>query len=129
MWRRPLTDAEVNSLDGLYTTAAGQGDGPEGGLKTVVQALFLSPNFLYRSELGDTSRTAVTRLTDYELASALSYTLWDTAPDAELLELAQQGRCATRPCCSSRPSACWPACPRPAAAMHTSSSSGCTPRT
>jgi hypothetical protein len=91
MWRRPLTDSEVNSLSTLYTTAAGQGDGPAGGLKTVVQAMFLSPNFLFRSELGDRSE-GVTRLTDHELASALSYTLWDTAPDATLIDLAQKGR-------------------------------------
>ena len=58
----------------------------------MVQALFLSPNFLYRSELGDNQNAgAVTRLTDHELASALSYTLWDTAPDATLLDLAKQG--------------------------------------
>ena len=91
MWRRPLTDAEVNSLAALVTTAAGQDGGPEGGLKTAVQAMFLSPNFLFRSELGD-KNTGVVRLTDYELASALSYTLWDTAPDAQLLDLAKQGR-------------------------------------
>ncbi len=92
MWRRPLTDSEVTSLNALYTTAAGQGtEGPAGGLKTVVQAMFLSPNFLFRSELGD-KQDGVTRLTDYELASALSYTLWDTAPDPELMMQAQRGR-------------------------------------
>jgi hypothetical protein len=93
MWRRPLTDAEIAKFTTLYTTSAGQGDGPQGGLKNVVQAMFLSPNFLYRSEVGHTQAPgAVTSLTDYELASALSYTLWDTSPDATLMDLASKGK-------------------------------------
>jgi hypothetical protein len=76
----------------LYTTSAGEG-GPEGGLSNVVQAFFLSPNFLYRSELGDNNTAGmITDLTDYELASALSYTLWDSAPDQTLMDLAAQGK-------------------------------------
>ena len=59
--------------------------------------MFLSPNFLYRSEVGHTQAAgAITSLTDYELASALSYTLWDSAPDATLLELAGQGKLRDR---------------------------------
>ena len=93
MWRRPLNDAELAKFEALYTTSAGQGDGPQGGIKNVVQAMFLSPNFLYRSEVGHTQAAgAVTSLTDYELASALSYTLWETAPDATLMDLAGQGK-------------------------------------
>jgi hypothetical protein len=93
MWRRPLTDAEISKFTALYTTSAGQGEGPQGGIKNVVQAMFLSPNFLYRSEIGHTQAAgAVTSLTDYELASSLSYTLWDTAPDATLMDLASQGK-------------------------------------
>jgi hypothetical protein len=97
MWRRPLAPTEVTALSNLFKTAAGQGDGPEGGLKTVVQAMFLSPNFLYRSEIGHTTEAGkVTYLTDHELASALSYALWDTAPDAQLLDLAGQGKLRDR---------------------------------
>jgi Protein of unknown function (DUF1592)/Protein of unknown function (DUF1588)/Protein of unknown function (DUF1595)/Protein of unknown function (DUF1587)/Protein of unknown function (DUF1585) len=93
MWRRPLADAEVSKLSTLFTTASGQGAGAEGGLKVVVQAMFLSPNFLYRSEIGHTQDAGkITYLTEYELASALSYALWDSAPDAELLDLASKGK-------------------------------------
>src|SRR6185295_16932777 len=58
-------------------------------LKTVVKGLVLSANFLFRTELG-TSQTpgTTTKLTDLELASSLSYTLWDAPPDAQLMELA-----------------------------------------
>jgi hypothetical protein len=93
MWRRPLADGEVGAFSTLYTRTAGEGGAPEAGLRTVVQAFFLSPNFLFRSELGHTQEAGeVTYLTDYELASALSYTLWDTAPDAILMDLARQGK-------------------------------------
>jgi hypothetical protein len=93
MWRRPLTDVELGRFDTFYKTSAATPDGPEGGIKNVVQAMFLSPNFLYRSEVGHTQAAGeVTSLTDYELASALSYTLWDTAPDATLMDLAGQGK-------------------------------------
>jgi hypothetical protein len=97
MWRRPLTDTEVASFTALYNKTAQEGGAPEAGLRTLVQAFFMSPNFLFRSELGQNQRAGdVTYLTDYELASALSYSLWDTAPDATLLDLARQGKLTDR---------------------------------
>jgi hypothetical protein len=97
MWRRPLTPAEVSSFATLFTTTAAQGDGPAGGVASVVQALFLSPNFLHRTELGTVAQAgAVTPLTHYEIASSLSYLLWDTAPDDELLQLAAQEKLRDR---------------------------------
>jgi hypothetical protein len=92
LWRRPLAAAELAQLEQVYAAASGAG-GADLGLKTVVEALLLSPNFLFRFELGDDrSPGAVTRLTDHELAAALSYTLWDAPPDAALLELAGAGK-------------------------------------
>jgi hypothetical protein len=93
MWRRPLTTVEVGKLTALYNTTATNGGDPTTALKNVVQGMFMSPNFLYRTEVGDTAQAgAVTNLTDFELASALSYTLWDSAPDPVLLDLATQGK-------------------------------------
>ena len=90
LWRRPPTDAEIASFGALYSKTAQEGGNAEAGLRSVVQAFFLSPHFLFRTELGQTQQAgAVTYLTDYELASALSYSLWDTAPDAILLDLAR----------------------------------------
>jgi hypothetical protein len=87
-WRRPLTPAELGKLDKLYRGAALM-ISPDEGLKTVVKGLLLSANFLFRTELGtDQTPGTTTKLTDLELASALSYTLWDSPPDAELMELA-----------------------------------------
>jgi hypothetical protein len=93
MWRRQLTPAETASFTSLYATTAAQGEGPAGGVKGVVQAFFLSPNFVHRTELGATSQAGTTvPLTDFELASELSYTLWDSAPDAALMALATQSK-------------------------------------
>jgi hypothetical protein len=91
-WRRPLTAEEAARLGAVYATAARAG-GPELGLKMLLEAVLVSPNFLYRFELGDQRQPgALTQLTDYELASALSYTLWDGPPDAKLYALAAAGK-------------------------------------
>jgi hypothetical protein len=93
MWRRPVTDAEVGKLSALFTSTVPSAGGPESGVKNLVQAMFMSPNFLYRTELGNTSQVgAVTYLTDYELASALSYMLWDSSPDKALYDAAAAGQ-------------------------------------
>jgi hypothetical protein len=91
-WRRALTADEVAGLASLYATAAAA-DGPETGFKSVVSALILSPSFFFRSELGAGGTPgSLTQLTDYEIASALSYALWDAPPDAALMDLAGQGQ-------------------------------------
>jgi len=93
MWRRPLVDTETAKLNTLFTTTSTMAGGPEAGLRNVVKALFMSPNFLYRTEVGDNQAAgAVTTLTSYELASSLSYMLWDSPPDDALLALAAQNR-------------------------------------
>jgi hypothetical protein len=93
MWRRPVTDAEVAKLSTLYMTTSTQAGGAEAGVRNVVQGLFMSPNFLYRTELGNAvAGGEVTYLGDYELASALSYMIWDGPPDATLMGLAAQGK-------------------------------------
>lgn len=106
-WRRPLEAAEVDGLAGLYDAAADL-DPPqfETAVKLVVQALLESPNFLFRIEVGepfDALRLDVPpgedptrlRLTDWEMASRLSYLLWKTMPDATLLEAAARGELLT----------------------------------
>jgi hypothetical protein len=89
-WRRPLDEAEKKELTALHAAAA-KADGPETGLRSLITALVLSPNFLFRTELGSGGR-----LTDYELASALSFMLWDAPPDDALLEMAAAGKLRDR---------------------------------
>jgi hypothetical protein len=92
-WRRPTTNEDVGKLHNVYSTASAATD-PGTGLRMVVEAVVLSPHFLFRTELGAPGAAPgqVTALTDYELASALSYTLWDAPPDAGLLGLAAAGK-------------------------------------
>jgi hypothetical protein len=92
-WRRPLTAPEVARFTKLYTDAAAAA-GPEAGFKMVVEGMLLSVNFLFRTELGGDKPAAdgTTALTDHEVASALSYMLWDAPPDPTLLGLAAQGK-------------------------------------
>jgi hypothetical protein len=92
-WRRPVGDEEITRLRKVYTIAATATDAAT-GLRMVVEAVMLSPHFLFRTELGAPGAAPgkVTALTDHELASALSYTLWDAPPDAALLALAASGK-------------------------------------
>ncbi len=84
LFRRPLNSAEINDYLALY-------DSVDGG-RTLVQALLMSPHFMYRSEMGELDpATGLYRLTDYEIATLLSYTFWVTTPDEILLSAAESG--------------------------------------
>jgi mono/diheme cytochrome c family protein len=96
-FRRPVTSEDVNSLMPFYETARGaqarqgaassEGGSFDFGIEQVVTAVLASPEFLYRSIQGTPSGA----LTDLELASRLSFFLWNTGPDDELLTLAAAG--------------------------------------
>jgi hypothetical protein len=89
-----VTPAEVASLVKLLALAKANGDGPEQGIQVAIQALLVSPNFLYRIERDPDPRdaTRIHRVSDLELASRLSYFLWSSLPDEELLDSAEKGR-------------------------------------
>ena len=84
-FRRPVTDAEIARFMPLYDRAAERGDPFEERLKLLFRAVLVAPEFLYRIE------TSEGQLSDYELASRLSYFLWSTMPDRELRKLAAAG--------------------------------------
>jgi hypothetical protein len=91
-WRRPLESDEVDRLGDLYTLAIGAGADHETSVRTVLKAVLLSPNFLYRVELDpDPSDPTPHLLGQYELASRLSYALWSSMPDQELFDRAEEG--------------------------------------
>ena len=90
-FRRPATPSELDRLVGLVDLALKNGDRFERGIQVAMQAILVSPHFLFRVELDN--RPAATRLlTDLELASRLSYFLWSSMPDDELLDLATKGQ-------------------------------------
>ncbi|MBL8216446.1 MAG: DUF1592 domain-containing protein [Bryobacterales bacterium] len=92
-FRRPVTALEVEQAFGLYTLARKHGDSFEEGILTALQSVLVSPHFLYRVERDRPAISGKTGapISDYELASRLSYFLWSSMPDAELLRVAGQG--------------------------------------
>jgi hypothetical protein len=93
-YRRPVTDKEVASLSRFVKMAQAEGQSVEQGLQVAIQAMLVSPHFLYRIERDPdpTDPAKVHRISDFELASRLSYFLWSSMPDDELLDLAEDGK-------------------------------------
>jgi uncharacterized protein DUF1592/uncharacterized protein DUF1588/uncharacterized protein DUF1595/uncharacterized protein DUF1585/uncharacterized protein DUF1587 len=89
--RRPLSATELQRWTGVATSLS-QPDAWE-GLRLAVAGLLQSPYFIYRVELGapDANKPGQLRLTGYETASRLSFLLWNTTPDDELLDAAGRG--------------------------------------
>lgn len=92
-YRRPATEDEIARLAGFVDVAMKDGADFLEGLQVAIQAALSSPRFLYRWELDPESMKPgeVRDLTDYEVASRLSYFLWSSMPDDELLALAERG--------------------------------------
>jgi hypothetical protein len=90
-FRRPVERAEVERLMVLYDRARGKNEGFEAGVKGALTAILASPNFLFRVEV-DQENKGPYRISDYELASRLSYFLWSSMPDDELFGLASEKR-------------------------------------
>jgi mono/diheme cytochrome c family protein len=93
-YRRPPAPADVDRLLSLMASARARGESFEEALRLVLQAVLVSPDFLFRIEKGRVAADGGPGLvlTDHELASRLSYFLWASAPDDELLDLADRGR-------------------------------------
>jgi len=92
-FRRPAAEAEVSRLLGLASRAWERGNSHAAGLAVAMKAALVSPHFLFRGELQpepDNPR-AVHPVNEYALASRLSYFLWSTLPDAELIGHARAG--------------------------------------
>ncbi len=91
-YRRPVTRAEVDELLSLVRMAQGRGDSFEAGVRLALEAILVNPNFLFRIEHDPAGTGAIHRISDIELASRLSYFLWSSMPDDELLDVAQKNR-------------------------------------
>jgi len=90
-WRRPVTVEEVNELVSIFNLAIQQGDEFDVGIALAMKAVLLSPNFIFRVELDTATIAGTYPLTPHELASRLSYFLWSSKPDSELIALADSG--------------------------------------
>jgi len=91
-YRRPLTEVDLKPLLKAFQEGRVSGDF-EAGIESALSTILVNPNFLFRIE-GDPSEVppgSVYSISDVQLASRLSFLLWSSAPDEELLALAEQG--------------------------------------
>ncbi|WP_419943417.1 DUF1592 domain-containing protein [Candidatus Palauibacter sp.] len=91
-YRRPLTDDNLAAITTLYRAGAETG-GFEEGIRLALEGVLASPHFVFRfEERPAADADGVYALSDYDLASRLSFFLWATGPDNALLEVAGEGR-------------------------------------
>ena len=91
LFRRPLTDAELDNRVGLARRMAERNNDFYGGLRYSLSMLLQLPDFVFRTEVGNNGT-----LDSYSRATRLSFLLWNTTPDAELLRAAGSGELNTR---------------------------------
>ena len=93
-YRRPVTQVEVASLLKFVALARSRGETTEQGIQLAIQALLVTPQFLFRIEHdpNPTDEQDVHRIPDVEMASRLSYFLWSSMPDDELRGVAEAGK-------------------------------------
>jgi hypothetical protein len=88
-FRRPVTAVDVKQLLAFYRAGRAAGDF-DSGIQKAVEAMLVSPDFLFRVEQDQPGK--VYRVSDYELASRLSFFLWSSIPDDQLLAVAGAGK-------------------------------------
>ncbi|HWA75654.1 MAG TPA: DUF1592 domain-containing protein [Polyangiaceae bacterium] len=100
-YRRPLVQGEADDLLKLFQDLKTAGFTFTEAVTHMVEAMLQSPNLIYHWELGDQAlardpaNNAIVALTPYQLASRLSYLLWESSPDAPLMDAAAAGQLAT----------------------------------
>ena len=92
-YRRPVNDADIEVLLEFYEMGSTDGAGFESGIELALRRLLVSPEFLVRVEADPSGVAPGTpyRVTDLALASRLSFFLWSSIPDDELLDVAERG--------------------------------------
>ena len=93
-FRRPVSRADVDSLMQFYQAGRGDGESFDRGIQAALQRVLADPEFLYRGERepAGVAPGAPYRVSDIALASRLSFFLWSSIPDDELIDLAAAGR-------------------------------------
>ncbi|HUQ53674.1 MAG TPA: DUF1592 domain-containing protein [Gammaproteobacteria bacterium] len=92
-YRRPITDAERERLVGLYQAERAKGRDFEAGVQTGLAYILVAPQFLFRVEPdpADAAPGTLYKISDLELATRLSFFLWSSLPDDELVDAAVAG--------------------------------------
>jgi mono/diheme cytochrome c family protein len=96
-YRRPVTDADLQPLLAIYEAERHE-RGFDSGIQQALERMLVSPQFLFRIERepANVAAGAVYRISDLELASRLSFFLWSSIPDDELLGAAERGTLSDR---------------------------------
>jgi hypothetical protein len=98
MFRRAVDPADAGEFGAVFDAGRALGGDFASGVRAVVEVVLQSPEFLYRVEFGepvDPPVPSVARPTPYEMANRLSYLLWGSAPDDQLLSAAAEGKLRT----------------------------------
>ena len=90
-YRRPVNDSDMETLLSFYQQGRNKGNF-EGGIESALRLVLADPKFIFRNEIDPPNGPSVHRINDLELASRLSFFLWSTIPDDELLSVASQGK-------------------------------------
>jgi hypothetical protein len=91
-FRRPVTEADLKPLLAFYQRGRKDG-GFERGIEMALRAMLVSPDFLFRVENNSGKAPgSIYQIGDFELASRLSFFLWSSIPDDQLLDLAEKGK-------------------------------------
>ena len=109
-YRRPVTDADVEPLMRLFAMGRADGGSFDHGIEMALSGVLVSPSFLFRAPAAPAGAGPgdVHRLADLDLASRLSFFLWSSIPDEELLQAAEQGGSGRPTSCPARSAACSP---------------------
>ena len=93
-FRRPASDADLKVMTAFYRSGREQGGKFDSGIEAVIQRILIDPDFIYRAEIEPAKVAAGTpyRISDLELASRLSFFLWSSIPDKELIKLASANK-------------------------------------
>ena len=91
VFRTQLSQNRIRRFQKLYAQTRNDGESFHGALRTVIQTALVSPQFLYKLEQ-PVKENSIRSLSDFERATALSYFLWSSTPDDELLDLARQNK-------------------------------------
>jgi hypothetical protein len=91
-FRRPVTADDLDPLMELYEAERAEGSTFDAGIEQALRLVLASPKFLFRVETPPAAAGGVESVSDLELASRLSFFLWSSIPDEELLTRAEQGR-------------------------------------
>jgi hypothetical protein len=93
-YRRPVSDDDLENLLGFYQRGRNEGGSFDRGIEMMVQSALMDPDFIFRKEVEPVSvaKGQKYRVTDVELANRLSFFLWSSVPDDQLMKVAVQNR-------------------------------------